>query len=185
MNKVVTSKEEILKVSRKLIMEQGWKSVNIRAVAASCGVAVGSIYNYFSSKSDLMTATVESVWYDIFHIPEEKDTDADFEECIRWFFRRMEEGAEKYPGFFTFHSMSFLGEDKTKARQTKERSWQHIKTGLYTVLEQDERVREDAFNDQFTREKFVEVVFSMMLAYVLQQNYDSSVVIEIVKRSIY
>lgn len=47
MNKVVTSKEEILKVSRKLIMEQGWKSVNIRAVAASCGVAVGSIYNYF------------------------------------------------------------------------------------------------------------------------------------------
>lgn len=47
MNKVVTSKEEILKVSRKLIMEQGWKSVNIRVVAASCGVAVGSIYNYF------------------------------------------------------------------------------------------------------------------------------------------
>ena len=185
MNKVVTSKEEILKVSRKLIMEQGWKSVNIRAVAASCGVAVGSIYNYFFSKSDLMTATVESVWYDIFHFSEEEDKDADFEECIRWLFRRMEEGAEKYPGFFTFHSMSFLVEEKTKAHEKKERSWQYIKKGLYTVLEKDKRVCRDAFNEQFTREKFVDVIFSMMLAFMLQQAYDSSVVVEIVRRSIY
>ena len=111
--------------------------------------------------------------------------DADFEECIRWLFRRMEEGAEKYPGFFTFHSMSFLGEEKTKAHEKKERSWQYIKKGLYTVLEKDKRVRRDAFNEQFTRVKFVDVIFSMMLAFMLQQAYDSSVVVEIVRRSIY
>ena len=52
MNNIVISKEEILHTTRELIMEQGWSEVNIRSVAAACGVSVGSIYNYFSSKAD-------------------------------------------------------------------------------------------------------------------------------------
>ena len=62
MNTVITSKESILKVSRELIANQGWAAINIRTVAAANGVSVGSIYNYFDSKSDLVSATVESVW---------------------------------------------------------------------------------------------------------------------------
>ena len=61
MNTVVTSKAEILKTSRELIREQGWSAVSIRSVASACGVSVGSIYNYFDSKSALVGATVESV----------------------------------------------------------------------------------------------------------------------------
>ncbi len=33
MNTTVTSKEEILRISRELIQTQGWKAINIRAVA--------------------------------------------------------------------------------------------------------------------------------------------------------
>ena len=72
MNPVVTSKEEILKTSRKLIQQQGWTAINIRSVAAACGVSVGSIYNYFDSKSALISAVVESIWCEIFHRPEDK-----------------------------------------------------------------------------------------------------------------
>ena len=61
MNTVVTSKEKILKTSRELIQEQGWSAVSIRSVAAACEVSVGSIYNYFDSKTDLISSTVESV----------------------------------------------------------------------------------------------------------------------------
>ena len=69
MNAVATSKEEILKTSRELIRQQGWSAINIRAVATACGVSVGCIYNYFDSKTALVSATVESVWYEIFHRP--------------------------------------------------------------------------------------------------------------------
>ena len=69
MNTVVTSKEEILKTSRELIQQHGWSAVNIRSVAAACGVSVGSIYNYYDSKAALVGATVESVWCEIFHRP--------------------------------------------------------------------------------------------------------------------
>ena len=47
------SKQDILKVSRRLIRQQGWPAITIRSVAAACGVSVGSIYNYFDSKAPL------------------------------------------------------------------------------------------------------------------------------------
>ena len=71
MNTVVTSKDEILRASRELIRQRGWSAVSIRSVAAACGVSVGSIYNYFRSKSDLIGATVESLWCEIFQRPED------------------------------------------------------------------------------------------------------------------
>ena len=100
MNTVVTSKEEILETSRELIRTQGWSAVSIRSVAAACGVSVGSIYNYFDSKADLVGATVESVWCEIFHRPEDADVFQDTQACIVWIYERMECGCRQYPGFF-------------------------------------------------------------------------------------
>ena len=89
MNTVVTSKEEILKTSRELMQQQGWSAVNIRSVAAACGVSVGSIYNYFSSKTELVGAIVESVWCEIFHRPEDEAVFQDIRTCIAWMYERM------------------------------------------------------------------------------------------------
>lgn len=49
-------------------MEKGLSAINMRTVASACGVAVGSIYKYFPSKTDLIYATVADVWKDIFHM---------------------------------------------------------------------------------------------------------------------
>ena len=62
MNTSVTSRDAILSVSRQFITQNGFGSVNMRAIAAACGVSVGSVYNYFPSKGDLICAVVESVW---------------------------------------------------------------------------------------------------------------------------
>ena len=126
MNLTATSKEDILKASRALIQQNGWAAVNIRAVAAACGVSVGCIYNYFASKTELVSATVESIWNDIFHRPKDE-----------------------------------------------------------AVLQQDPNVRPDAFNDQFTAERFAGVLFSQMLSALVQQDFDPSMVLEIVRRAIY
>ena len=67
----VTSDKAILQASRTLLQEQGWTALNIRSVAAACGVSVGSIYNRFGSKSQLVAATVESIWQEIFCLPQD------------------------------------------------------------------------------------------------------------------
>ena len=185
MNTIVTSKEEILKTSRELIQREGWSAVNIRSVAAACGVSVGSIYNYFDSKAALMSATVESVWCEIFHRPEDGSVFQDTQACITWLYERMEYGCKQYPGFFTLHSLGFLGEDKSDGRQKMQQTWQHILDGLCSLLQRDTKVRSDAFTQQFTAEKFADLLFSLMLSAVVQQNFDPSAVLEIVRRAIY
>ena len=185
MNTVVTSKEEILKISRELIRQQGWSAINVRSVAAACGVSVGSIYNYFDSKSDLLGAAVESVWCEIFHRPEDGAVFRDVLACISWMYERMEYGCRLYPGFFTLHSLGFLREDKTDGKRRMQETWQHILSGLCSVLKRDPKVRPDAFTEQFTAEKFADVLFSLMLSALLRQDYDPNPVLEIVRRTLY
>lgn len=185
MNTIVTSKEEILKISRELIRQQGWSAVNIRSVAAACGVAVGSIYNYFDSKSALVGATVESVWYEIFHRPGNENMFQDTQGCIIWMYERMEYGCKQYPGFFTLHSLGFMQEDKSDGRRWMQKTWRHILSELRSVLKRDTKVRPDAFTEQFTVEKFADILFSLMLSALLRQDYDPSAVLEIVHRTLY
>ena len=185
MNTVVTSKEDILKTSRELIQREGWSAVNIRSVAAACGVSVGSIYNYFDSKAELVGATVESVWCEIFHRPEDEAVFRDTEACIAWMYERMEYSCKQYPGFFTLHSLGFMGADKSDGRRKMQQTWQHILDGLHSVLQRDTKVRPDAFTEQFTAEKFADLLFSLMLSALLRQDYDPTAVLEIVRRTLY
>lgn len=185
MNTVVTSKEDILKTSRELIQQQGWSAINIRSVAAACKVSVGSIYNYFDSKAALMCATVESVWCEIFHRPEDGNVFQDTQACIIWIYERMEYGSRQYPGFFTLHSLGFMQEDKSRGKQKMQQTWQHIMDGLCSVLKQDIKIKADVFTEQFTAEKFADVLFSLILSALLRQDYDPAAVLEIVNRILY
>ncbi|MCI6639865.1 MAG: TetR/AcrR family transcriptional regulator [Pygmaiobacter massiliensis] len=185
MNTVVTSKEEILKTSRELIQQQGWSAINIRSVAAACGVSVGSIYNYFSSKAQLVAATVESVWCEIFHRPQDEAVFQDTQACITWMYRQMEYGCKQYPGFFTLHSLGFMREEKLDGKRKMQQTWQHILDGLCSVLKRDVKVRPGAFTEQFTPEKFADVLFSLMLSALLRQDYDPGAILEIVRRTLY
>ena len=185
MNINVTSKEEILKTSRELIQRQGWQAVNIRSVAAACGVSVGAIYNYFDSKAALMGAAVESVWCEIFHRPDQGTGFPDTLACITWLYERMEWGCKQYPGFLCLHSLAFLGEDKRDGKRQMQQTWQHILEGLCSVLGRDPNLRPDAFTPEFTPEKFSFLLFSLMLSALLRQDYDPTAVLEIVRRALY
>lgn len=185
MNNIVTSKEEILKTSRELIRQQGWSAVNIRSVAAACGVSVGSIYNYFDSKAELVGAAVESVWREIFDCPDHTAVFGDILSCISWMYERMEYGCKEYPGFFTLHSLGFMREEKSDGKRRMQQTWQHILDGFCSVLERDPKVRPDAFGGQLTAETFADVLFSLMLSALMRHDYDPSAVLEIVRRSLY
>lgn len=185
MNTVVTSKEDILETSRKLIQQQGWSAISIRSVAAACGVSVGSIYNYFDSKAVLVCATVESIWREIFQRPKDSTVFQDTQACIVWMYGRMEYGCKQYPGFFTLHSLGFMQEDKSDGKRKMQQTWQHILDELRAVLRQDDGIRADAFTEQFTVDSFADVLFSLMLSALLRQDYDSTAVLEIVRRTLY
>ena len=185
MNTVVTSRETILNMSLALIQKQGFTAINIRTVAKACNISVGSIYNYFNSKTDLIAAIVESVWLDIFHFSEHKQTFDSFTSCVNWIFDNIKKGDEKYPGFFALHAMSFVGEEKTGGQKLMAHSWKHMQENLYLVLMNDPNVRKGAFDENFTEKKFVGIIFSLIISGLLQQNYDCSGILTMIQRVIY
>lgn len=63
MPKIINNlREDILKEAKKQIVEQGYKNTTIRSVAAGCGIATGTVYNYFKSKETLIASFVLDDW---------------------------------------------------------------------------------------------------------------------------
>lgn len=185
MNMVVTSKEAILSACRKLVAEQGLAAVNMRAVAQECGVALGSLYNYFASKEDLVTQTIESVWRDIFSMDSCNEPARCFVDEVDWIFASVQQGAQRYPNFFTTHSISFASGAKSNARDTMEQYFAHMKSGLLQVLQADGAVRKNAFDTKFTPPDFVDFVLMNLLLALVQGKTDCGVLLCAIRRTIY
>ena len=141
MNKVITSREELLAASKSIAASQGLAALNMRAVAAAANVAVGSVYNYFPSKAELVTATVQDIWRGIFHAAGSCTQSRDFCACVEWLFDSIRTGAAEYPDFLRAHMSGFAAQDRKKARQTMEEAFGHMRASLEQVLERDEKVR--------------------------------------------
>lgn len=58
-------RNRILKSARKQLIESGFNGLSLRGVATECGIAVGTTYNYFSSKSELANVVMENDWKDV------------------------------------------------------------------------------------------------------------------------
>ena len=185
MNTIVTSREAILTESRKLVMEKGISAINMRTVAAACHVAVGSIYNYFPSKADLISAAVEDVWKDIFHMSGEPVEFQHFTDCLAWMFERIQKSCAKYPSFFTLHSVSFTADDTAQGRQMMDLYFGHMKQSLLHVLKHDSSVRKDAFHSSFTQEQFIDMTFTLTISMLLKNQKDCGPLLEMIGRCIY
>ena len=55
-------RERLLEEARKQVMTNGYSSLTIRSAAKACGVSVGTVYNYFSSKDMLVAGFMLKDW---------------------------------------------------------------------------------------------------------------------------
>ena len=184
-NHLATSKEDILAASRELIKENGWAAVSIRSVAAKCSVSAGTIYNYYESKAELLGATIESVWQEIFFYPEDEPGFHDVTTCISWIYERFKYGNKRFPGFFSLHSFGFMKEGKDDGKKRMMRTWEHILNGLCEVLKNDPEIRPGVFDENFTERQFAEILFSLMLVSVIREDYDPSSVLMLINKTLY
>ena len=183
-NTVVTSKEAIMKTCRDMVSERGLSALDMRSVAKACHVALGSLYNYFPSKDALVTATIESVWQDIFHM-EQCCEQKPFPEYVRWIFDSVRQGTREYPHFFTAHSISVASSAKEQARKTLEQYFSHMKAGMAQSLRADPAVRRDAFSASFSESDLIDFVLSNLLTLLARQEDDCEVLLEVIRRVLY
>ena len=63
MPKIIENLEsKLIQEARRQIAEIGYSAMTIRSVAKACGVGVGTVYNYFSSKDELLATYLLEDW---------------------------------------------------------------------------------------------------------------------------
>jgi len=63
MPKIIKDLEEkLLAEAQRQIEDQGYGAMTVRSVAKACGVGVGTVYNYFPSKDDLVATYMLADW---------------------------------------------------------------------------------------------------------------------------
>lgn len=184
-NTIITSREAILEVCKKLVSESGLHSLNIRNVAEKCNISIGSVYNYFPSKTDLIVATIKEVWQSIFQENQISSQTESFTEYVSQIFENFQSGVKEYPHFFTSHSMSFAASDKDKARIVMDQYFGHLKAKMLDVLSKDRKVASAAFSEYFSKLDFIDFVFSNLFMLLINQEDSCALLIEVIKRTIY
>ena len=178
------TRASILKTCRELVAEGGPEAVSMRSVAQRRQIALGSIYNYFSSKDELVLAAIESVWQDIFQQAPSREHQS-FVRHVQWLFDSLRAGIQAYPNFFTAHAFAFVADEKAAARDTMRRFFSQMKQGLLASLQGDAALRPDAFSDSFTREQAADFVLSNLQPSRLRQQTSCDVLLEFIRRALY
>lgn len=86
---IVNPQSLILCTSKKILIEKGYNQLNMRAVAKECGISIGSIYNYYPNKSELVVTMMTEYWDDFFNYFDELEK-LDLFPCLRAMFFKLD-----------------------------------------------------------------------------------------------
>lgn len=185
MNQASTTKEAILRVCREIAAKQGLGTLTMRTVARECGIALGTLYNYYADKDALLVAAVESIWKEIFHGDGGCTAAYCFVDYVDDLFQRVQNGAARYPNFLTAHAMSLAKSKTGRGKQTMERYWNHMKAGMLAVLQADPQVDPAVFSAALSQDAFLDFVLDNILLLLGKGAGDCTILTGLVRRAIY
>lgn len=167
MYRKLESKEDILKVARTLVKEKGFQALSIRSLAEVCEVSVGTIYNYFPSKQELIIEVVEAVWRGIFHENSCDFRQVNFIDTLKWFENCLSLGAKEFPDFLSTHHHYFAIDEKSMGRKQMEDYFSHIQQGMLFVLDTDQKIEAKLLENDIEKRAFIEFVMVTIIDLVL------------------
>ena len=82
----------ILETAQKILCKEGYAKLSMRNIAKEAGLAVGTIYNYYSDKKDLIVDMMEEYWKKYFKILKEIEvSEEDFYLKLRKIFHYLQD----------------------------------------------------------------------------------------------
>lgn len=184
MKKHITSTDEILKVCMDLVAKNDISRLSMRGVASECNIALGSLYNYFPSKADLVCSTVESIWQEIFIKCNEDNFDnlMDYISCL---FDNLQTSKQKYPNFFTMHAVGFGSDEKSQGLQRMHLYFDNFKRNIIDLIENDKNVDINNFKKGLTCEKFSDYIVTLVVSSIIKDDFDKEPLVELIKKVLY
>lgn len=178
-----TLRDTLLNLARSIADTDGIDAVNIRTIAQRAGIATGTMYNYFSNKDEILLALTEEYWMQtLLEIGTIISTDS-FCEQLKEIFVLLRERIDQSTGKLmnNLGGLEALGQTRMVSMQSA------LEVSLIQRMEQDPEIREDIWNEQFTKQQFARFVMGnmTMLLKAKAPMSDLCFFITIIKNTIY
>ena len=179
MRKQSIDEKMLIEAGKEILKKEGIKAVNMRSIARYSNVSLGSIYNYYKDKDELLLAIVKSIWLEI--AQDRKIEAGSFKEAFTRLYDSIDEGNRIYPDFLKIHFTSFTNRNQSK--QAMDEIIGKIKVSLLNSLSTDKDVK-NLFNDDFNKIDFVNFIFENMMTLLLR-NEGKDYLLKIINKLIY
>lgn len=155
-----TMHDTLLHLARSIADTDGIGAVSIRAIAGRAGIATGTVYNYFSNKDEILLALTEQYWIQTLAEMKTAVTADSFCGQLKQIFIFLRDQIDRSAGKL----MSSLGALDSKARTRMASMQSALEQSLLQSMEGDGAIRENIWNEQFTKQQFTRFVMSSMTA---------------------
>lgn len=174
-------RDTLLDFARKLADTEGIDAVNIRSLAGMAGVATGTVYNYFSSKDEILLELTEEYWRQTLVEMKQVITGDSFcrqlEEIYEFLKERMNQRAERL--------MNSLGSVETAGHARMVSMQSVLESDFIRWMEEDPGVRKDIWDETFTKEQFVHFIMMNLMLLLKSKAPDIGFLISVIRRAIY
>lgn len=174
-------REAILDYARHVADTEGTDAINIRRIADQAGIAIGTIYNYFSNKEEILLALTEEYWRQTLHEMKGNIQSASFcgqlAEIYTFLYQRLTGSAGNLMG--SLRNVEPAGRERMRQMQ------QVLRGSLMQRMAQDADIRRDIWDEHFTKEQMADFIMLNMMAMLQMGTMDIRFFLEIIKRTLY
>lgn len=179
----INYKERILSSAKEIALKEGMTKIDIRSVAKNCGIASGTVYNYFPSKGDLLVAVIEDFWEDVFqNIDWTSFVHNDFYTNLEKMYNTLNEYLNKFKENW-LDELSFLKtHEKQLGRKKQNEYFKIINNRIVAMMDMDDIVINYPWSEEVSKEKMAEFIFDNMLIRLRKGEKDINLFIVVMKK---
>ncbi|RLK63066.1 TetR/AcrR family transcriptional regulator [Atopobacter sp. AH10] len=157
MRSKLSSQEEVLTACLDIVAKEGLNALTMRRVSQVSGLSLGTLYHYFSNKSDLMNQTVATIWRLMMKnlpVPSEQS----LKTYMAGLYKAVQDIEVTYPGFLSDHARVLSASGQKDQSEGMDRLHDWLEDSMLECLLHDSQIRQGRFDSVFSKADFVHMI---------------------------
>lgn len=173
----------ILAEAKDIAIKEGITKINIRSVAKNSGIAIGTVYNYFPSKGDLLVAVIEDFWECAFANIDWKSFEYDnFYNNLEKIYNILYLYLNKFKENWIEQLTLLKTQEKILGKQRENEYFEKICYRIKVLMDMDNNLKHYPWTETFSKEKIAEFIFENMMIMLRKEEENISFFIIILKK---
>lgn len=176
-------REYILIRAEELTRTVGLVGLNMRELAKVCGLAVGTVYNYFPTKGDLQMEIVRRFWEGLpSHMERSAQGEKSFLERLEIHYQQLYSYLELFRADWLRQLTALPAAQRDVGKMREAEFFDVLRQLVAKAIEEDPQLSKARWEEPITRERVVDFTFSQMLSMLRRGEENPAFLLAVLKR---